>query len=130
MFFLFGSLTGDNLTEFSWNSKFHLHSDMWQTKTLKNDKGNIYLLCIHKGRVRRGLLKIYHVFEDSIILSNRSIVHFCGWWKWEGYFLAIFSGCYKWVTSKTIIIYKKNVWNQNASNIPENFNLIIRHMVI
>ena len=32
--------------------------------------------------------------------------------------------------SKTIIIWKKaNVWNQNASDIPEILNLIIKHIV-
>ena len=28
-----------------------------------------------------GFFEICHVFADSIILNNRSIVHFCGWWK-------------------------------------------------
>lgn len=32
--------------------------------------------------------------------------------------------------SKTIIIWKKaNVWNRNASDIPEILNLIIKHIV-
>ena len=45
-----------------------------------------------------------HVFTDSIILNNKSIVYFCGLWKWEGHLLVIFCGLHKWVTSKTIII--------------------------
>ena len=39
--------------------------------------------------VRSGVLKICHAFADSIILNNRSIVHFGGWWKWEGHLLVI-----------------------------------------
>ena len=67
-----------------------------------------------------GVLKICHVFGDSIILNNRSIVNSCGWWKWEGHLSVIFGGCHKWVTSKTKkISKKKNVWNQNASDIPK-----------
>ena len=54
-----------------------------------------------------GVLKIFQVFADSIILNNRFIVHFCGWWKWEGHLLAIFCRCHKWVTSKTIVISQK-----------------------
>ena len=37
-----------------------------------------------------GFFEICQVFADSIILNNRSIVHFCGWWKWEGHLLATF----------------------------------------
>ena len=92
-------------------------------QTLKNQKKNIHVWCLHKGavgRVGRGILKNCQVFVDSIILNIRSIIHFCGWWKWEGHLLVIFCGRRKWVTSKTIIILKKsNVWNQNASDIPK-----------
>ena len=45
-----------------------------------------------------------HVFMDSIILNNKSVVYFCGLWKWEGHLVVIFSGPHKWVTSKTMII--------------------------
>ena len=31
--------------------------------------------------VEEGVLKIRHVFADSMILNNRSIAHFCGCWK-------------------------------------------------
>ena len=79
-------------------------------QTLKNQKGNIHLWCLHKKWVGRGVLKICHVFADSIILNNRSIANFCGRWKWEGHLLAIFGGCHKWVTSKTIIIFFKNMF--------------------
>ena len=60
--------------------------------------------------VRRGILKIWHVFVDSIILKNRSIVHFGGWWKWQDHLLVIFCGRHKWVTSKTITISKKEIF--------------------
>ena len=87
-------------------------------QTLKNQKGNIHLWCLRKRGVARGVLKNCHVFADSVILNIRSIVHFCGWWKWEGHLLVIFCERHKWVTSKTIIVLKKsNVWNQNASDI-------------
>ena len=59
------------------------------------------------------------------------------WWKWsgvggwvdgggdgEGHLLVIFCGRHKWVTLKAII-KKANVWNRNASDIPET--LIIRN---
>ena len=39
--------------------------------------------------VGKGVLKIWHVFADSIILNNRSTVHFGGWWKWEDHLLVI-----------------------------------------
>ena len=69
----------------------------------------------------RGVINICHMFAYSIILSNRAIAHFFGWWKWEDHLLHIFCGCRKWVTSKTIISKKKKkkVWNQNASDIPK-----------
>ena len=66
------------------------------------------------------VLKNCHVFADFIILNIRSIVHFCGWWKWEGHLLVIFCGRHIWVTSKTIIIQKKNKFNYKT-----NRNLII-----
>ena len=46
-------------------------------------------------------------------------------WSGEvGHLLDIFCGRHKWMTSKEII-KKANVWNRNASDIPET--LIIRH---
>ena len=66
-------------------------------QTLKKQKGNIELSTQRRGG--EGVLKISHLFADFIILNNRSVVHFCGWWKWEGHFCR----SYKWVTSKTII---------------------------
>ena len=36
-----------------------------------------------------------------------------------GSFIGHFCGRHKWVTSKTIISKKANVWNRNASDIPE-----------
>ena len=57
--------------------------------------------------VGRGVLKFWQEFAGSIILKNRSIVHFCGWGKWEGHLLAVFCGCHIWVTSETIVISKK-----------------------
>ena len=53
-------------------------------QTLKNQKENIHLWCLHKKGVARGVLKNCQVFADSVILNIRSIVHFCGWWKWLG----------------------------------------------
>ena len=88
-------------------------------QTLKNQKGSIHL-CLQKRGVGRGVLKNCHVFVDFIILNIRSIVHFCGWWKWEGHLLVIFCGRHIWVTSKTIIIQKKNKFNYKT-----NRNLII-----
>ena len=96
-------------------------------QTLKNLKRNIHLWCLHKKWVGRGVLKNYHMCADFIILNIRSIVHFCGRWKWEGHVMVIFCWRHIWVTSKTIIIQKKtNVWNQNVSDIPKILNLIIR----
>ena len=89
-------------------------------QTLKNQKRNIHLWCLHKRGVGRGVLKTCHVLMDFIILNIRSIVHFCGWWKWEGHLLVIFCGRHIWVTSKTIIIQKKNKFNYKT-----NRNLII-----
>ena len=82
----------------------------------KPEKKDVYT----KGKVGRGVLKNCHVFADFIILNIRSIVHFCGWWKWEGHLLVIFCGRHIWVTSKTIIIQKKNKFNYKT-----NRNLII-----
>ena len=77
-------------------------------------------MSIQNGWVGRGVLKNCHVLADSIILNIRSIVHFYGWWKWEGHLLVIFCGRHKWVTSMILIIQKKaNVWNQNTSDIPK-----------
>ena len=73
--------------------------------------------------VGRELLKICHVFVNSIIL-NKSSAHSCRWWKWEGHLLAIFCGCHKLVTSKTIIIIskKKNCLESKRVQYFENFN--------
>ena len=72
----------------------------------------------------RGFLKNCYVFADSISSNNRSIAHFCGWWKWEGHLSPIFCGCYKWVTSKTIIIFKKkNCLGSKRVRYSQNFNL-------
>ena len=89
----------------------------------------IYLWCLHKMGVGKGVLKICHAFTDSIILNNRSIAHFCGWWKWEGHLLPIFCECLKWVTSKVIIISKKNCLESKRIWYSQNFNLIVRHTV-
>ena len=90
---------------------------------------NIYLWCLHKMGVGKGVRKIYHAFADSIILNNRSIAHFCGWWKWEGHLLLIFCECLIWVTSKVIIISKKNCLESKRIRYSQNFHLIIRHTV-
>ena len=79
--------------------------------------------------VGRRAFKVCHVFADSIILNNRSIANFCQWWKWEGHLLSIFCGCHKWVTSKAIIIFKKNCLESKHVQYAKNFNLIIRHTV-
>ena len=72
----------------------------------------------------RDVLKICHEFADSFILNNRSIVHFCGWWNWEGHFLAIFCGCHKWVTSKTVIIStQKKCLESKRVQYSQNLNL-------
>ena len=97
-------------------------------QTLKNQKANIHL-CLHKREVGRGVLKICHVFPDSIILKNRSIANFCGWLNWEGHLLAIFCGCHKLVISKIIIISKKKCLESKRVRYFQNFNLIIRHTV-
>ena len=77
------------------------------------------------------LLKFKMCLLIPLLFNNRSIVHFCGWWKWGGgHLLVIFCGRHKSVTSKTIIISKKaNVWNGKTSNIPETLILIIRHTI-
>ena len=85
----------------------------------KPDKKHAFMMSTQKGR-GEGVLKNCHVFADFIILNIRSIVHFCGWWKWEGHLLVIFCGRHIWVTSKTIIIQKKNKFNYKT-----NRNLII-----
>ena len=72
----------------------------------KPEKKHTFMISTQKG-VEKGVLKNCHVFADFIILNIRSIVHFCGWWKWEGHLLVIFSEHHKWVTSKTIIQKKK-----------------------
>ena len=79
--------------------------------------------------MERDVLKICHVFADSIILNNRFIANFCGWWKPEGHLLAIFCECHKWVTSKTIIISKNKCLESKRTRYSQNFNLIIRHTV-
>ena len=100
----------------------------------KKQKRNIHLWCLHKRGVGRGVLKNCHLFADFIILNTRSIVHFCRWWKWEGHVLVIFFGRHIWVTSKTIIIQKKNKcleskhvrYSQSFKfNYKTNHNLII-----
>ena len=85
----------------------------------KPEKKHTFMISTQKG-VEKGVLKNCHVFADFIILNIRSIVHFCGWWKWEGHLLVIFCGRHIWVTSKTIIIQKKNKFNYKT-----NRNLII-----
>ena len=46
----FDSLTEDNLTEFSENSKFNLHSDMWKTKLKKKtEKKHTFMMSTQKG---------------------------------------------------------------------------------
>ena len=57
-------------------------------QTLKNLERKRTFMSTQKG-VGKGVLKIWHVFADSIILNNRSTVHFVGWWKWEGHLLVI-----------------------------------------
>ena len=37
--------------------------------------------CIYDFHMEGGRLQIYHVFADSVVLNNRSIVHHCGWWR-------------------------------------------------
>ena len=71
-----------------------------------------------------GFFLIWHVFADSIILNNRSIVHFAGWWKWERHWLVLFCGCHKWLTSKTIIILKKQKFGIKTRPILNHFNLV------
>ena len=71
--------------------------------------------------VGRGFLKFWQVFAGSIILKNRSIVHFFGWGKWEGHLLAVFCGCHKWVTSKTIVISKTKSLGIKTSPIFRQF---------
>ena len=60
--------------------------------------------------VGRGVFKNCHVFSDFIILNIRSIVPFCRSWKREGHVLVTFCGRHIWVTSKTIIIQKKQMY--------------------
>ena len=97
----------------------------------KPDKKHAFMMSTRKGG-GEGVLKNCHVFADFIILNIRSIVHFCGWWKWEGHLLVIFCGRHKWVTSKTIIqknkcLESKRVrYSQNFKfNYKTNRNLII-----
>ena len=105
-------------------------------QTLKNLKRNIHLWCLHKKWVGRGVLKNYHMCADFIILNIRSIVHFCGWWRWEGHVLVIFCGRHIWVTSKTIIIEKNKCLESKRVRYYQNFkfnyktnsNLIISPM--
>lgn len=54
-----------------------------------------------EGGWGRGL-DIRHVFADSIFLSNRSVVYFCGWWRLgRGEKKVIFCGSHKLMTPKT-----------------------------
>ena len=69
----------------------------------KPERKHTFRMSTKRG-VRRGVLKNCHMFADSAILNIKSIVHFCGWWKWQGHLLVIFCERHKWVTSKTIII--------------------------
>ena len=94
-------------------------------QTLKNQKGSIHL-CLQKRGVGRGVLKNCHVFVDFIILNIRSIVHFCGWWKWEGHLLVIFCGRHIWVTSKTIIQKKSKCLELKRVRYSQNFEFYFK----
>ena len=48
---------------------------------------------LHSG----GILKLVTFPGILLFLNNRSIVHFCGWWK-EVKNLTIFCGRHKWMT--------------------------------
>ena len=92
-------------------------------ETLKNQKGNRFMTSTQKGDW--GFLKFVTCLQIPFFLNNRSIVHFCGWWKWGDNLLVICCGHHKWVTSKAIISKKANVWNRNVSDIPEILILLI-----
>ena len=76
-----------------------------------------------------GLLKFAPCLQILFFSNNRSVVHFCGWWKWGNHLLVIFYGNHKWVTSKAIISKNANLWNRSASDIPGILILLIRHTV-
>ena len=86
----------------------------------KPERKHTFKMSTHKGGWE-GVLKNCHVFVDFIILNIRSIVHFCGWWKWEGHLLVIFCERHIWVTSKTIIIQIKQMFGIKTSSIFPNF---------
>ena len=102
---------------------------MLQTK-LQKAKKETYLWCLHKMGAGREVLKDCRMFVDFIILNIRSIVHFRGWWKWEGhlFFVTSYMGDLKDNnTKKKKCLESKRVrYSQNVKfNYKTNRNLII-----
>ena len=46
-------------------------------------RDNAFMTSVQKGSGR--VLEICCVFADSVVSKKRSLVHFCGWWRWRGW---------------------------------------------
>ena len=101
----------------------------------KPERKHTFMMSTQKG-VGREVLKNCHVFADFIVLNIRSIVHFWGWWKWEGHLLVIFWTSYMGElkdnnnTKKNKCLESKRVqYSQNFKfNYKTNGNLIISRL--